>query len=188
MALVLGTSSGFVTVAPTTDPTGGSPSTIDSFSYVTKDTSPADSVRITEIGWYRDSGSVDSNFEVALYAADGAVEPGEAGTRLFVSATNSPGTTTGWKTVAVDWAITELTDYWLAIQMDAHAASSDIDRELTGGAGFDRVTQAGLPDPYGGGAVGDTDGMIAVYALVEIDAGGTVVKDIIGGGIIPFAR
>ena len=54
MAVVLGTSSGFVTVAPTADP-AGTDVIIDGASVVTKDTSPATAVKITEIGWYRGS-------------------------------------------------------------------------------------------------------------------------------------
>lgn len=183
MALVLGTNSGFVTVAPTADPADAN-LTIDGSSVVTKDTSPAGATTITEIGFWRE-GTDTSNFEVGLYAADGT--DGVAGTRLFVDDTNS-SSTDGWITVSVSWAISASTAYWLAVQMDAHAGNSITNRAASGGAGHDTQTsQTTLNDPYGGGAAAGTESMLAIYALVTI-SGGTVVQDLIGGGIIPFAR
>jgi len=148
MAVVLGTSSGFVLVAPTADPTGTS-TTIDGSSVVTKHTSSAGAVKITEIGWYRAAGTNGANFEVALYA-DAA---GVAGARLYVDATNSD-TAGGWVRVTVDWAISASTAYWLGLQMDGHSGSSGVDRADSGGAGSDILaSQTTLNDPYGGGAV-----------------------------------
>lgn len=168
MAVVLGTSSGFVSVAPTADP-NGSNTTIDGSSVVTKHTSPQGAVKITSIGWYRGSGTNAANFEVALYA-DSA---GAAGARLFVDNTNT-STAAGWITTAVDWAISENTAYWLGLQMDAHTGSSTVDTETTGGAGSDVLTsQTTLNDPYGGGAVGQAAGMYAIYALVTFQFAGT---------------
>lgn len=168
MALVLGTSSGFVSVAPTTDPTGGAALTIDGTRAVTKHTSPAGATSITEIGFWR-NGTNTANFEVGLYAADGT--DGVAGTRLFVDATNSSDVD-GWITVAVDWAISGSTVYWLAVQMDAHAGASTLDREASGGEGHDAVlSSTDLPDPFGGGAAASTDAMLAIYALYA-EAGG----------------
>ncbi|GAH41745.1 unnamed protein product, partial [marine sediment metagenome] len=115
--LVLGTNSGFVTEAPDGDP-GGFAGTIDAMSAVGKDTSPANAGKIIEIGWYCDGVSQGSNFEVGLYAADGAVVPGEAGTRLYRDPENAKGTTAGWKRVTVDWEIDPDTDYWLGLQVD----------------------------------------------------------------------
>lgn len=159
MAVVLGTSSGFVTVAPTVDP-NGTGVTIDGSSAVTKHTSPATAARITEIGWWR-TGTNAANFEVALYSESGGV----AATRLFVDATNSD-TGGGWVRVAVDWAISENTAYWLGLQMDAHGGSSTVDSATSGGAGIDIIVgTTTLNDPFGGGAVSDADGMYAIYAL-----------------------
>ena len=165
-ALVLGTSSGFVTVAPTGDPTGGNSTTIDGSSVVTKHTSPAGATKITQIGWYRNSGTNTANFEVALYAADGSSSA--AGTRLFIDNTNSTSSN-GWVTVTVDWDISSSTAYWLAVQMDAHSGSSAIDRQTSGGAGLDILTSQTTPaTPYGGGSLSDADGMMAIYALVSV--------------------
>lgn len=163
MAVVLGTSSGFVTAAPSADP-NGTGVTIDGSSVVTKDTSPANSVLITSVGWYRATGTNAANWEIALYSESAGV----ASTRLSVDATNS-NAASGWLTAAVSWAITPNTAYWLAVQMDAHTGSSTIDSAASGGAGSDVLTsQTTLNDPYGGGAVADADGMYAIYALVAV--------------------
>ncbi len=163
MAIVLGTSSGFVITSPSADPAGTN-TTLDGSSVVTKDTSPAGSNAITEIGWYRGAGTNTANFEVALYSDSAGV----ANTRLFVDATNS-SSVTGWITTAVSWAISPNTAYWLAVQMDAHTGSSSIDSATSGGSGIDVLTsQTTLNNPYGGGAVSDADGIFAIYAKVSI--------------------
>ena len=178
MAVVLGTSSGFVRTAPTADP-AGTDTVIDGASVVTKDTTPAGARTITEIGWYRGSGTNAANFEVALYSDVAGV----ASARLSVDATNS-STSAGWITTAVSWTITPATAYWLAVQMDAHTGSSNIDTNVSGGSGIDRLTgQTTLADPYGGGAVLDADGMYAIYALVT----GTEVAVTAGLGAATFA-
>ena len=170
MALALNTNVGFVATAPTADPAGGD-AVIDGASVVTKDTAPAGAVKITQVGWYRGSGTATDNFEIALYANESDV----AGTRLFVDATNSSASG-GWITTAVDWAITPGTAYWLGLQMDANSGSSTVDSATSGGSGIDRRTgQTTLNDPYGGGAVADADGMYAIYALYNTAP--TVVLD-----------
>lgn len=163
MAVVLGTNSGFVTVAPSADP-AGTGVTIDGSSVVTKHTSPSNAVRITSIGWYRESGTNTANWEIALYSDVAGVPV----TRLFVDNTNSTSSN-GWLVTAVDWAISPSTAYWLALQMDAHSGSSGVDSAASGGAGSDILTsQTTLNDPYGGGVLADSDGMYAIYALVEL--------------------
>jgi hypothetical protein len=163
MAVVLGISSGFVITAPTADPAGTN-TTIDGSSVVTKDTSPIGAIAITEIGWYRGAGTNTANFEVGLYS-DLAGVPA---TRLNVDATNS-SSVQGWVITTVDWAISENTPYWLAVQMDAHSGSSSIDSETSGGAGSDVLTsQTTLNDPYGGGVLADADGIYAIYAKLSV--------------------
>ena len=160
MAVVLGTSSGFVAVAPTADPTGTNV-VIDGSSVVTKHTSPSTASKIIEIGWYRGSGTNAANFEVALYAEAAGI----AATRLFVDATNSSGSA-GWITTAVDWPISPSTAYWLGLQMDAHSGSSNVDFTTPGGVGSDvQTSQTALNTPYGGTTVADASGMYAIYAL-----------------------
>lgn len=160
MALALGTNSGFVTVAPTADP-AATGATIDGNCVVTKHTAPANAVKITEIGWYRASGTNTANWEIALFS-DGAGVPV---TRLFVDATNSTNAG-GWRVTAVDWDITPSTPYWLALQMDSHSGSSTVDSATSGGAGSDVFAASTIATPYAGGAVADADGIYAIYALV----------------------
>lgn len=170
MALVLGTNSGFVSVAPTADPVANTSGSVDGEAMVIKDTSPTGVNRITEVGWWVDDNTTpsDVNFEVGLYAADGAVVPGEAGTLLYVSRTNATGTTLGWKVVTVDWEISSSTNYWIGVQVDSTAGVITSNKETSGGSGFDeRVSMATLPDPFGGGALEDADGMYAIYAVCK---------------------
>jgi len=180
MALTLGANSGFVTVRPTTDPAASLQITIDGSSCVTKDTSPAYPARIIEIGWWRDLGTNTANWEVGLYSNSAGI----ADARLALEATNS-SSTTGWLTRSVNWSISTSTAYWLGLQMDAHTGTSNVDREVTGGSGYDVLTvQTALNDPYGGGAVAQAAGLIAIYALVEplfSPAWGNKATSIIGG-------
>lgn len=167
MALVLGTNSGFVTVAPTTDPAGSFGAQISNTSVVTKDTSPSSAIVITEVGWWCDNATEESNFELALYSADGAVVPGEAGTRLYVSSTNAKGTTSGWKKISgLTWTISGSTSYWLGLQVDTTATATNTDMSNSSGLGRDgRSSATTLPNPYGGGALVNATGIIAIYAV-----------------------
>lgn len=180
MALVLGVSSGFVTAAPTADPTGGVNFTIDGTSVVTKHTTPSGVGKITELGWYRGSGTDTANFELGLYSDNAGVPDA----LLYVEATNS-SSSGGWITRSVDWPISAGTTYWLALQMDVHAGSSTVDAEASGGVGRDGIAPATtLNDPYGGGAVANPAGMAAIYGLVEpsfVPAWGAKATTIIGG-------
>lgn len=171
MALTLGTNCGFVTAAPSGSP-GGSSDTIDNRSYVIRDTSPASTTKVTEIGWYCYNATEEANYEVGIYDTDGAVVPGEAGTRLFLDNSNAKGTDAGWKRATVDFDIDASTTYWIAVQCDNTSTTSNILYEPSGGSGIDsRNLQSSLPDPYGGGSF-DSDGMVAIYALVETSGGG----------------
>lgn len=171
MALVIGTNCGFVTVAPTADPDGTS-LTIDNLGGTCKFTSPANAAKIIEMGWYAAAATEEANFEVAVYAADGAVVPGEAGTRLHLDSTNAKGTGAGWKVVTgLDWDIDPSTAYWLTMQCDNTATATPIDIATSGGAGYDTIFVSTLPNPFGGGALQDADGIMAIYAVYETASG-----------------
>ena len=171
MALVLGTNCGFVTTAPTADPAGGGARNIDNDAAVIRSTSPANAGKITEIGWWKNTDSEESNFEVGLYDTDG--DSGVAGTLLEVSRTNAKGTGTGWVAASVDWTITANKIYWIGLQVDNTATSLQIDTQASGGSGYDALGagQTTLPNPFGGGTfLTDSNGMIAIYAVVEVSA------------------
>lgn len=165
MALVLGTNVGFCATAPVADPEGDT-FTMDAVSAVCGDTSPSTAGKITEVGWYCDNATEESNFEVGLYAADGS--GARAGTRLYVDATNAKGTGAGWKTVTVDWAISINTYYWIGVQLDDTATATSGNRRIGGiVSGYDTLSgQTTLADPYGGNEPSTTNGL-AIYAVWE---------------------
>jgi len=167
MGLVLGTNCGFVTTAPTGDPAADS-DIIDRVERVIRDTSPSGATKIIEVGWYCINPTEEADFSVGLYAADGEVVPGEAGTLLY-SDTEAKGTTAGWKSIAVDWEIAPSTIYWIAYHLEDTATQTNTYRATSGGSGYDNryPIVGGLTNPFGGGAISDTDGMVAVYAIYE---------------------
>ena len=178
MALVLGTNCGFVTTAPTVNPMGSNAS-INKKGSVTKDTSPATAAKITEIGWYRGLNTSAVNCDIGLYAANGAVVPGEAGTRLYVTTVSKP-TGIGYIGFTVDWDIDPNTDYWIGLQVDG-TTTQYTDIASSGGAGRDqKIATYSLPNPFGGGAIADADGMYAIYAVWEAASTGTNCKINIG--------
>lgn len=91
MAIVLGTSSGFVTVAPSDDPGGGTTTVTDNYVMATKHVSPANGTLIVEMGWYKDSGAYSSNYELGLYADS----EGVPGALLYGTSDAASGTAMG---------------------------------------------------------------------------------------------
>ena len=171
MAVVVGTNAGFVSEAPSSDPGGSQSLGADNYSRTQLDTSPADSIRITEVGWWCDNATEAANFEVGLYAPDG--DGGDPGTRLYVDATNAKGTTAGWKSVSVDWEIDANTAYWIAFQLDDTSTGTNLDsswNESDGFGGQDGDTS--LSNPYGS-CNSNTFLTLAIYAVVETGASGT---------------
>ena len=163
MALVLGTNSGFVASAPAADP-GGIALGVDNSAVVTKDQSPGTANTITQVGWWCDNATEESNFEIGLYADSS----GAAGSLLFSTSTNAKGTGSGWKTASVNWSISPSTNYWLGLQLDDTATQTKCDIAVAGGSGIDGIGgPTTLPDPYGGGALDLATGMYAIYAVWE---------------------
>ncbi len=178
MSVILGTNCGFVSEAPVNDPTG-SATTTDGYARAMKHASPIGAGRITEIGWWCDTFSNEQNFEVGLYSHDAGND--KPGNRLYVDATNAKGTTSGWKTVAVDWEITAETIYWIAFQLDPVTGDTKTDQTVAGApsrASFVAASTLLATWP----ASNELGRNIAVYALYEAavsyaDLAGT------GGGI-----
>jgi len=163
MALVDGTNCGFVKVKPTADPDG----TVipqDSRTRAGKFTAPANGV-VTEIGWWCDTASEDGNFEVGFYAdnGNGAISlPAEL--LSGESRTNAKGTTSGWKTSAVNIPITAGTIYWVAVQLDNLVTTTNTDSSAGAGRRTARTSQTTLADPFGTPSA-TNDELIAFYAL-----------------------
>jgi len=163
MALVLGTNCGFVSSAPTVDPAEGSTVIVDWKQFSIKDTSPSGDYRITEIGWWCDSATKESNFEVGLYS-DNSGEPDE---RLFVDTVNAKGTTAGWKTASVNWTLDSSTTYWIAIQLDNTSTATRTNiGAASSGEYRDRNIRSDLSDPWGTSGT-DLDRLGAIYAVYE---------------------
>lgn len=171
MALVKGTNCGFVTTAPTSDPQGGGGGTMDYYSYANKDTTAAGVTKITEIGWWCNNATEAANFEVGLYSHDsGANKPLN---RIHVDATNAKGTTSGWKTVSVDWAVSANTTYWIAVQLDNTPTATTTDlQNLIGERYWWLMNQASLNDPWTGGGDGSNNYLVASYAKTESGGSG----------------
>ncbi|KKK95682.1 hypothetical protein LCGC14_2670340, partial [marine sediment metagenome] len=131
MALVVGTNCGFCATAPSADPTVSGASTND-FKNALKGTSPGTAVKITEIGWYCSNATQETNFEVGIYTHNVGLDRPDAVVGSL-SQTNAKGTTAGWKSVAVDITISSSTIYWIAVQVDATATTTNIDFEAVAG-------------------------------------------------------
>jgi hypothetical protein len=176
MALVKGTSCGFVTEAPIGDP-GGVVVTGDNTATAFKDVSPAGAVKVTEIGWWCDNATEESNFEVAIYDHNSGDDNPED--IVGVSRTNAKGTAAGWKRVTgLDIAISAETVYWMAVQIDyTPALRTKLNYNWDVGESKRDVIalQATLPDPWG--VSGDSwETMLGVYAVYET-GGGPVILD-----------
>lgn len=173
MALTLGTNCGFVTEAPTANPSGAVALTQDTRATAVKHTCPADVNTITEIGWWCDNATEEANFEVGIYSDAAANEP-----ELLqdgASQTNAKGTASGWKVVTgLSIPVTPDTVYWIAVQLDDTATATNIDAASSGGSGnASKNTQTTLPADWGTSSAADNDAMYAIYALVEqVDEGG----------------
>jgi len=173
MALVLGTNCGFVSVAPEADP-DGTATTSDAYARAIKHIAPAGATAITEIGWWSDNNSVETNFEVGLYSHHAGNDKPDA--RLFVDDTNAKGTGSGWKTVAVNWEITEGTTYWIAIQIDQHTGDTKIDYQNAGAPSRgSTVSAASLANPWTAGGFENAGYNFSIYAVYTAGAGGVLV-------------
>ena len=165
MALVLGTNCGFVTVAPEADP-DGTATTSDAYARAIKHVAPEGATSITEIGWWNDTTSITTNFEVGLYSHDAGND--KPLNRLYIDETHDKGDTAGWKTVAVDWEITEGTIYWIAIQIDQHTGDTKIDYTNAGAPSrASAVSAASLANPWTGGGFENAGYNLSIYAVYD---------------------
>ena len=166
MALVLGTNCGFVTVAPVADPSGTA-SNSDAYARAIKHVAPVGAAIVTEIGWWSDNYSVETNFEVGLYSHDAGND--KPLNRLYVDNTNAKGTAAGWKTVAVNWAITAGTTYWIAIQIDSHTGDTKIDYADVGAPSrASTVAAASLANPWAAGGFENAGYNFSIYAVYHV--------------------
>jgi len=162
MALTEGTNCGFVTTAPTADPTGTGTRTIDNYKRSTQDTTPSSPLTVTEVGWWCDNATDAGTFEMGIYTDSG----GAPSDRLYVSTGNAKGTTAGWKVISgLSWTLEASTTYWIALALTDTTTATNIDY----GTGTQYAYQSGettLPDPYGSTSYSSGQ-CLAIYALLE---------------------
>lgn len=173
MAVVKGTNAGFVVSAPVTDP-AGSNTLMDTHADAVKDTSPVGATGITEIGWWCDGATEEANFEIGLYDHDAGND--KPGNQLYSDTVNAKGTGAGWKTVAVNWAISAETIYWIAVQLDNTSTTTNTNRNSTGADRRSIVTSASdLEDPWPAGSTDTTwyEAFYAVWSSATVYAEGT---------------
>lgn len=172
MAIVLGTNSGFVTVAPSADPDGATTNQVDTLWYLAKFTAPANGT-VTEIGWYNPNATEEANFTVAI-SEDVAGKPEHV---LAVSAATAKGTGAGWKKVdGFTQAIVSGTAYWLGVcQLDT-TTQTNIDINATGGTALYN-SGTSIPNPYVSGGV-DLTYLMALYALYTASGGASIIPAI----------
>ena len=179
MALVVGTNCGFVTTAPTTNPSE-SGWTADYRSTVSKYTSPVNAVKITEIGWYCFNATPAANTQIGVYESDGT--DGEPYTLLGTSGDFAKGTGAGWKVATgLNITISPETDYWLAVQCDNTTPTSYISSKssVTQEHRADTYTTS-LLSPWGTTAENYSTLRIGIYAVYETAATGTNLQLNIG--------
>jgi hypothetical protein len=156
-----GTSAGFVTTAPTADPTGTA-SPVDTYSTAGKFVAPADATAINSMGWWNDNATEAANFDIGIYShVAGTNLPGT----LLASTTVAKGTTSGWKTANVSTTITGGTTYWLAVQFDDTATATNIDYSaITGSRRSYMSSQTALAATWTSGGVADGI-LLSIYAV-----------------------
>ncbi len=179
MALEIGVSAGFVTTAPTVDPTGTTNDPADGRSLSVKDTSPVGASKVVEIGWWNEGGGDTGTTEVGIYSHDsGNDKPGT----LLGSASFTTASAPTWQKATVDISITAETTYWIALQCDALIITRFTNREtvtserrsIAGGAGTE------LENPWPVGSTEAANQITSVYALTESAATGTNMQINIG--------
>lgn len=151
MALAIGTNSGFVSAAPVADP-GGTVGAIGGRANATKDTSPAGSNTVAEIGWWQDkTTNLALDYECAIYSHDAGNDRPNVILESKTGQTLTADTAAWYKYIGFSYALTASTTYWVATQCDRNAAISDAqyDYESSGGVRLAIVDAIALPDPYG---------------------------------------
>ena len=177
MAVTTGINSGFVTVAPTDDPTA-TVVAADKLTRAVKDTCPANVDIITEVGFWVDNFVSDVSFEVGLYSHNAGTNKPDA--LLYSETGNTIGGTAGWKKYTnLNWEVTSGTIYWIAIQLDDTASNTNTNYTGSGGRlAVDFGGATALPNPFLSDV--ELDYAAAHYAVVAqaaeyVEITGTIV-------------
>ena len=168
MVLVVGTNCGFVTEAPSADPSGDSNDGIDNNTFAAKHTSPATAIKVTEIGWWCDNATPAANYQVGIYTDDGSTIMPE-NLLSGASLTNAKGTGIGWKKVTgLDITISPETLYWIAVSCANTTPTTDTDRSVVASQRYEEdPSEHELLNPWGATS-GDRIFLVAIYAVWEV--------------------
>lgn len=173
MSLILGTNSGFVTTRPTSDPLATNEG-FDSWAHANKDTSPSTAGKVTEIGVWVDTASGAADLVFGLYSHDSGSNKPDT---LLGSVTVAKGTTSGWKYGTVNITISGSTVYWMAVQLDDVAVTTNLNVATSGGSARDvKFLQTTLTDPWGTSDAHDVNYMTSIYAVWEAASTATSVN------------
>lgn len=176
MAISVGTNCGFVSSAPSGDPGGTTNSGLmNNACLCVRDTSPAGTKIITEIGWWQVvTNNSQCDFNVGVYS-NGSAKPS-----ALITAQSSglyvPANTAGWaKYTGLSISISASTAYWIAI------GCADVATDLRGTRGtasgfncaYNTITGPTLSDPWSSTGEGFLSNyMWAIYAKYEDAASG----------------
>ena len=169
MALVNGTNCGFVTTAPTEDPSGALTGTIDNISVAGRFTSPAGAVKVTEIGWWCGNATEETNFDAGIYDTSEGLP---VNLLNGVGRNQAKGTDAGWKKITgLNITITENTVYYIGVQVDNTATATVVDATNDANEYREYSSAAtALPSPWNGGS--GTGRLLAFYAVYETGTAG----------------
>lgn len=177
MAVAYGVSAGFCEARPSDDPAGTN-GTLDGRARAVKDTCPASATTVTEIGFWCDQNTEESNFEVGIYTHDsGNNRPGNL--LAGYSQTNAKGTTSGWKYstgLSIDVSSYQSQTLWICIQLDDTATTTSLNTSNVAGAdNHYKTVQTTLPSPWGATEATGTDVVASIYALYSTGASSTPI-------------
>jgi len=165
MALVVGTNCGLCASAPSADP-AGSNYIIDNYGRSVKIAVGATPITINEIGWWCDTATEAANFEVGIYSHNAGTDKPDS--LLEVSRTNAKGTSAGWKKRGgLSWSLSANTTYWLAVQCDDTATTTNVNYgSITGQRYSYNTNMVTLPDTWTDTGT-SSNTMLSIYGVYE---------------------
>jgi len=172
MAVTVGTSAGFVSSSPSSDPTNSLSAPIGGYQLAGKFTSPASPFTVTELGWWQEHSTNQAlAYSLAIYTDNAAGDSGNGipddliGTQVTGTLTAN---TEGWNKVATNiTGLSTSTTYWLAL--GCASGTAHYGYESTGSRRHYDSSDASpnfLEDPWNGNNA-SVIRLIAVYALYE---------------------
>ena len=180
MAVVKGTNAGFVTVAPSADPSG-TVTTFKGYMKATKLVAPAGALKITEVGFWSDNCNTTTDWAMGLYSHDAGNDKPDARLYLVDTEQLTDADDGVWKSVAVDWDITAGTTYWLAGEVDSAGGTVNHNYSAAGGERYSVSGEGGataLPATWDAGSIEAENNIFDLYAVytteLPINISGTI--------------